>query len=67
MLAASDLGWAPWLLPVEALGVALIVGFYRFEKAMEARGGTPLIDLVLLSEWSAAYSSQERFSRRFSG
>jgi hypothetical protein len=67
VLAASDLGWAPWLLLVEALGVALIVGFYRFEKAIEARGGTSLIDLVLLSEWSAAYSSQERFSPRFSG
>lgn len=50
VLAASDLGWAPWLLLVEALGVALFASFYRFEKAMEARGGTPLIDLALLSE-----------------
>jgi MFS family permease len=50
VLAASDLGWPPWLLLVEALGVALMIGFYRFEKATEARGGTPLIDLALLSE-----------------
>ena len=50
VLAASDLGWAPWLLLVEALGVALIVGFYRFEKALEASGRIPLIDLALLSE-----------------
>jgi MFS family permease len=50
VLAASELGWASWLLLVEALGGILIVGFYRFEKAIEVRGVAPLIDLALLSE-----------------
>ena len=50
VLVARDLGWPVWLLPIEGLAVALFVGFLRVEKATEARGGTPLIDLSLLND-----------------
>src|SRR6201996_7387523 len=50
LLFGHDLGWTPWLWPLMAAGVAIIVAFPRLERAVADRGGMPLIDLALLSD-----------------
>jgi MFS family permease len=50
LLFGHDVHWAPWLWPVMALGIAILAGFLRLERAVEKRGGMPLIDLSLLSD-----------------
>ncbi len=50
LLFGHDVGWAPWLWGVMAIGVAIIAAFLRLERAVASAGGMPLIDLVLLAD-----------------
>jgi MFS family permease len=50
LLFGHDMGWSPWLWAVMAVGVAILFGFLRLERAVAASGGMPLIDLTLLSD-----------------
>jgi MFS family permease len=50
LLFGHDVGWAPWLWLVMALGVAILAAFIKLERAVAERGGMPLIDLALLSD-----------------
>jgi MFS family permease len=50
LLFGHEVHWAPWLWLVMALGVAILAAFLRLERAVDARGGMPLIDLALLSD-----------------
>ncbi|RJF74203.1 MFS transporter [Rhodopseudomonas palustris] len=50
LLFGQELGWAPWIwLPMVAGGV-IVALFLRYERALAARGGMPLIDLELLKD-----------------
>jgi EmrB/QacA subfamily drug resistance transporter len=48
LLFGHDVHWSPWLWLVMAAGVVIIAGFLRLERAVEKRGGMPLVDLDLL-------------------
>jgi predicted MFS family arabinose efflux permease len=50
LLFGHDLHWslAVWL--VMAVGIVIVAGFLRLERAVARRGGMPLIDLSLLSD-----------------
>ena len=50
LLFGHDAHWAPWLWLVVALGVAIIAGFLRLERAVAKGGGMPLVDLDLLAD-----------------
>jgi MFS family permease len=50
LLFGHDLHWSPWVWLVMGLGVAIVAGFPRLERAIAARGGMPLIDIALLSD-----------------
>ena len=50
LLFGDDVGWSRWVWLVMAVGVAIIAGFLRLERAVARRGGMPLIDLSLLSD-----------------
>ncbi|MBR0718040.1 MFS transporter [Bradyrhizobium liaoningense] len=50
LLFGHDFGWAPWLWAVMGVGVAILAGFLRLERAVAAGGGMPLIDLTLLAD-----------------
>ncbi|MEO6843366.1 MAG: MFS transporter [Bradyrhizobium sp.] len=50
LLFGHDLGWAPWLWLVVALGVVILAAFLRLERAVARRGGLPLVDLALLAD-----------------
>ncbi|MBV9539408.1 MAG: MFS transporter, partial [Acidisphaera sp.] len=50
ILAAGDLGWPLWLLPLVLLGAGLIAAFPRVEAWVTARGRAPLIDADLLTD-----------------
>jgi MFS family permease len=49
LLFGHDVGWAPWLWVVMAIGGAILAGFLKLEHAV-ARAGMPLIDLALLAD-----------------
>jgi MFS family permease len=50
LLFGHDVGWAAWIWPVMAAGVAIIAAFLALERFVARRGGMPLIDLALLSD-----------------
>ncbi|KRR03591.1 ATP-binding protein [Bradyrhizobium jicamae] len=50
LLSGHDLQWSPTVWLVMAIGIAIIAGFLRLERAVARRGGMPLIDLALLSD-----------------
>jgi len=50
LLFGQDLHWAPSAWLIMAAGIAIIAAFFRLERAVERRGGTPLIDLSLLAD-----------------
>ncbi|WFU16741.1 MFS transporter [Bradyrhizobium sp. CB3481] len=50
LLFGQDLHWSPSVWLVMAIGIAIIAGFLRLERAVARRGGMPLIDLSLLSD-----------------
>ena len=49
LLFGHDVGWAPWLWAVMALGGVILAAFPQLERAV-ARAGMPLIDLTLLAD-----------------
>lgn len=49
LLFGHDVGWAPWLWVVMAIGGAILAGFLKLEHVV-ARAGMPLIDLTLLAD-----------------
>lgn len=50
LLFGHDVGWAPWLWAVMAIGGAILAGFLRLEHSVARAGGMPLIDLTLLAD-----------------
>jgi MFS family permease len=50
LLFGRDLHWTPWVWPVMAAGLLIIVVFLRLERTVANRDGMPLIDLALLSD-----------------
>ncbi|MCK1743333.1 MFS transporter [Bradyrhizobium sp. 139] len=50
LLFGHDVGWAPWLWAVMAIGCVVLVAFLKLEHAVARGGGMPLIDLTLLSD-----------------
>jgi predicted MFS family arabinose efflux permease len=52
LLFGHDLDWPPLAWLAMASGVAIIAGFVKLERAVESRGGMPLIDLALLADES---------------
>jgi EmrB/QacA subfamily drug resistance transporter len=50
IMAGQELGWPWWLCLIMATGMATLLLFPQFERAVERRGGLPLIDLVLLRD-----------------
>lgn len=49
LLFGHDVGWAPWLWVVMAIGGAILFAFLKLEHVV-ARVGMPLIDLTLLAD-----------------
>jgi EmrB/QacA subfamily drug resistance transporter len=52
LLFGHDVHWSPWIWLATAVGAAMIAAFLRLEQAVARRGGMPLIDLALLSDWA---------------
>ncbi|EJN13212.1 arabinose efflux permease family protein [Bradyrhizobium sp. YR681] len=50
LLLGHDVGWAPGLWALMAVGAAILAAFPRLEHAVARSGGMPLIDLTLLSD-----------------
>ncbi|MBB1091159.1 MFS transporter [Rhodopseudomonas palustris] len=50
LLFGREVDWAGWIWLVIAGGVAIVLLFLRYERALAARGGMPLIDLGLLAD-----------------
>ena len=50
LMFGHELGWPWWLWLVEAAGAAVLAGFLQMQRAMQLRGGAPLIDVELLSD-----------------
>jgi predicted MFS family arabinose efflux permease len=50
LLFGHDLHWSPLVWLTMGAGVAIVAAFLRLERAVERRGGMPLIDLSLLSD-----------------
>jgi EmrB/QacA subfamily drug resistance transporter len=50
LLFGHDFDWSPLIWLTIAAGVAIITAFVKLERAVERRGGMPLIDLSLLSD-----------------
>jgi EmrB/QacA subfamily drug resistance transporter len=50
LLFGHDFRWSPLVWLAMAAGVAVIAGFVKLERAVESRGGMPLIDLTLLAD-----------------
>ncbi len=50
LLFGHDVGWAPWLWAMMAIGGLVLVAFLKLEQAVARAGGMPLIDLALLAD-----------------
>ncbi|MCK1393280.1 MFS transporter [Bradyrhizobium sp. 1] len=50
LLFGHDVGWAPWLWVVMAMGGMILAAFLKLEHAVARAGGVPLIDLSLLAD-----------------
>jgi predicted MFS family arabinose efflux permease len=50
LLFGHDVGWAPWLWAVIAIGAVILLAFPKLEHAVARAGGMPLIDLSLLAD-----------------
>ena len=50
LLFGHDVGWAPWLWLVMAIGAVILLAFPKLEHAVARAGGMPLIDLSLLAD-----------------
>ena len=50
LLFGREFHWGPWVWTTMLLGVGIVVGFLRLERAVAQNGGLPLVDLTLLSD-----------------
>ncbi|HME25524.1 MAG TPA: MFS transporter, partial [Acetobacteraceae bacterium] len=50
LMFGRELGWPWWLWLAVSGGIMVLVGFVRLQRAVEQRGGLPLIDLALLED-----------------
>ena len=50
LMFGRELGWPLWVWLAMAAGAIVLVGFIRLQRAIERRGGMPLIDLALLDD-----------------
>src|SRR6185437_8152666 len=50
ILGGRELGGPLLLAGIEAIGILLMLGFLRVERAVQARGEAPLIDLALMAQ-----------------
>jgi predicted MFS family arabinose efflux permease len=50
LLFGHDIGWAPWLWVVMAMGGMILAAFLKLEHMVARGGGVPLIDLTLLAD-----------------
>jgi len=50
LLFGRELHWGPWVWATMLLGVFIVAGFLRLERAVAKKGGLPLLDLTLLSD-----------------
>lgn len=50
LLFGHDVGWAPWLWAVMAVGGVILAAFLKLEHAVARSGGMPLIDLTLMTD-----------------
>jgi EmrB/QacA subfamily drug resistance transporter len=50
LLFGHDVGWAPWLWGVMAIGGVILAAFLKLEHTVARAGGMPLIDLTLLAD-----------------
>jgi EmrB/QacA subfamily drug resistance transporter len=50
LLFGRDFHWSPLVWLIMAAGGAIIAAFPKLERAVERRGGMPLVDLALLSD-----------------
>jgi MFS family permease len=50
LLFGREFHWGPWVWTPMLLGVGIVVGFLRLERAVAQKGGLPLVDLTLLSD-----------------
>ena len=50
LMFGRELGWPWWMWITIAAGIAVLCGFVRLQRAIEQRGGMPLIDLALLED-----------------
>jgi len=50
LMFGRELGWPWWMWATIAAGIAVLCGFVRLQRAIEQRGGMPLIDLALLED-----------------
>jgi MFS family permease len=50
LLFGHDVGWAPWLWAMMAIGGLILIAFLKLEQAVARAGGMPLIDLALLAD-----------------
>jgi EmrB/QacA subfamily drug resistance transporter len=50
LLLSRELDWRPWIWGTMLVGVTVMVGFLKLERAVVQRAGLPLVDLGLLSD-----------------
>ncbi|HVU80591.1 MAG TPA: MFS transporter, partial [Rhodanobacteraceae bacterium] len=50
LLFGHDVAWSAAVWLTMGIGIAVIAGFVRLERAVAAKGGMPLVDLALLSD-----------------
>jgi len=50
LLFGRELHWGPWVWATVLLGLVIVAGFLRLERAIAKKGGLPLVDLALLSD-----------------
>ena len=50
LMLGREFGWSWWVWLMMAVGAITLAAFLRLERAIERRGGLPLIDLALLED-----------------
>ena len=50
LMFGRELGWPLWMWLAMAAGALVLAGFIRLQRAIQRRGGMPLIDLALLED-----------------
>jgi MFS family permease len=50
LLFGRELHWGPWVWATMLVGLFIVAGFLRLERAVAKKGGLPLLDLTVLSD-----------------